>query len=85
MIFPGGKLELGENLEACARREFKEETGCHLTNKKTVGAYVSYDPDTEYEKKKSWSIIAAIQTAASRWSAKASPTSDGLPWKRSKR
>lgn len=49
-IFPGGKLELGETLEACARREFKEETGCELTVEKLVGAYVSYDPNTEYEK-----------------------------------
>jgi len=49
-IFPGGKLELGETLEHCARREFIEETGCDLTIKKEIGAYVSYDPNTDFEK-----------------------------------
>jgi 8-oxo-dGTP diphosphatase len=49
-IFPGGKLEPGETLEQCARREFIEETGCDLTIKKEIGAYVSYDPETEFEK-----------------------------------
>ncbi len=49
-IFPGGKLELGETLEQCARREFIEETGCDLRIVKQIGAYVCYDPDTEFEK-----------------------------------
>jgi mutator protein MutT len=49
-IFPGGKLEVGETLEQCVRREFIEETGCDLHIKKQIGAYVSYDPATEFEK-----------------------------------
>ncbi len=49
-IFPGGKLELGETLEQCARREFIEETGCDLRIARQVGAYTSYDPCTEFEK-----------------------------------
>lgn len=49
-IFPGGKLELGETLEQCARREFKEETGCDIHIKRQIGAYTSYDPHTELEK-----------------------------------
>lgn len=49
-IFPGGKLELGETLGQCARREFTEETGCDVDIRQEIGAYVSYDPCTEFEK-----------------------------------
>lgn len=49
-IFPGGKLEIGETLEECARREFVEETCSDIRIKKLIGAYVSYDPRTEFEK-----------------------------------
>ncbi len=49
-IFPGGKLEPGETLDQCARREFIEETCCDLHITRQIGAYTSYDPDTEFEK-----------------------------------
>lgn len=49
-IFPGGKLEMGETLEACARREVMEETGCEYDTVRQIGAYVSYDPKTHFEK-----------------------------------
>jgi len=49
-IFPGGKLEMGETLEAAARREVLEETGCSFETVRQIGAYVSYDPRTSFEK-----------------------------------
>jgi len=49
-IFPGGKLEMGETLEAAARREVLEETRCQFETVRQVGAYVSYDPHTSFEK-----------------------------------
>jgi 8-oxo-dGTP diphosphatase len=49
-IFPGGKLEMGETLEGAARREVIEETGCNFETIRQIGAYVSYDPHTSFEK-----------------------------------
>lgn len=47
---PGGALQLGETLEDCARREAFEETGCQVEILQQTGAYVSFDPETSFEK-----------------------------------
>ena len=48
-ILPGGKLELGESLEDCAARECFEETSVKVTVSRQVKAYVSYDPNSEWD------------------------------------
>ena len=49
-ILPGGKLELGESLEHCAARECFEETHVKVAVSRQVKAYVSYSPNTEWDK-----------------------------------
>jgi 8-oxo-dGTP diphosphatase len=48
-ILPGGKLELGESLEDCAARECFEETSVKIAVARQVKAYVSYDPNSEWD------------------------------------
>ncbi|UTR07590.1 NUDIX domain-containing protein [Alkalihalobacillus sp. LMS6] len=40
--FPGGALELGESVEACAKREVFEETGIEVSIDHLVGVYSKY-------------------------------------------
>jgi ADP-ribose pyrophosphatase YjhB (NUDIX family) len=47
---PGGTLKTGETLEDCVRREAFEETGCQVQILQQTGAYLSYDPETHFEK-----------------------------------
>jgi ADP-ribose pyrophosphatase YjhB (NUDIX family) len=36
---PGGRMEIGESIEACAVREMFEETGLHVKIRRLVGVY----------------------------------------------
>ena len=52
LAFPGGRLDLGERLEDCARREVKEETNIDLCDsfplsQVTTIAHVARDDDSE--------------------------------------
>ncbi len=44
--FPGGHAEAGEDIEATARREAREEAGAELTDLRAVGYYVLPDGHT---------------------------------------
>lgn len=43
--FPGGRVHLGESLEAALRREVKEETGLELSGYRLIGVYSRVFPE----------------------------------------
>lgn len=45
--FPGGHLENDESMEACVRREIKEETGIYLDELEFKGIAHIYNPETK--------------------------------------
>ncbi len=45
---PGGSLELGEDIQSCARRELLEETGLHAGPLRLVGLYSEPEYDAVY-------------------------------------
>ena len=47
-VFPGGHCEAGECGEACARREFQEETGYRCGNLQPVTEFTYTCPETGY-------------------------------------
>jgi 8-oxo-dGTP diphosphatase len=46
--FPGGQVEVGEDIISALIREIKEETGIDVAVKKLVGVYQNVKPENEY-------------------------------------
>lgn len=46
---PGGKMEPGESIQECCRREVLEETGLHVDTQRLVGVYSNRDQLVVYQ------------------------------------
>lgn len=60
--FPGGKVELGESLEAAAKREVYEETGASIKKLSYIGEYEVKEQDDSFVKAIFFAEIQEIQT-----------------------
>jgi len=60
---PGGSMEPHELLEETLFREVHEETGCHITSCRQLGAFSLLYPHTEDKKKHVLRHLAAIYVA----------------------
>jgi len=65
-VFPGGHCDPGESIEACARREFAEETAyqCRELHWLTTFLYRSEDTQKDYELTFFWSLYDGVQTVS---------------------
>lgn len=59
--FPGGKVEVGETLEAAARREVYEETGAILGELVWIGEYRVNEPEKPFVKAVFWGKANKIE------------------------
>lgn len=57
---PGGSLELGESLEACARRETLEEVGINVDQMELFGVYSGEEMHYTYPNKDEVYMISAV-------------------------
>lgn len=62
MEFPGGKVELGESLEAAAKREVYEETGAIIQKLKLIGEYEVKEQNDSFVKAIFFAEIQEIET-----------------------
>jgi 8-oxo-dGTP diphosphatase len=75
--FPGGHLEFGETIEACARREVMEETGLRIQNVR----YGPFTNDIFAEEQKHYVTLFAIASYAGGTEQVREPDKDeGWSW-----